>query len=150
MTYSIEPSPIGTGCSTRRGISGSHWQGKIRGADFSPVSFALKQIKVDGLADSRGRAIMSIIAALQTDDEAEALAGRLRSDENCVLEWLRRHPGISIKDIATNAGWLSPAGTPHKGKVHRLLKTLRQDKLVTLHRSKWVLTEAGKREMESK
>ena len=41
-------------------------------------------------------------------------------------------------------------GTPHKGKVHRLLKTLKQEKLVVLRRSKWTLTDAGKRELESK
>lgn len=125
-----------------------HWQGKIRGADFAPVNFALQQVRIDGLTDRRGRPIMSIIATLRTDEEAETAAGRARSDENTALEWLRRHPGISIKDIAINAGWVGLTGTPNKAKVHRLLKALQRDKLVTLHRAKWKLTDAGKKELE--
>lgn len=124
-----------------------HWQGKIRGADFSPVNFALRQVRIANLADKRGRPIMSIVATLQTDAEAEAAVQRTLSDENTVLELLRRHPGIAIKDIALNAGWVAPTGTPHKGKVHRLLKTLQVGKLVTQHRGKWKLTEAGKKEL---
>ena len=126
-----------------------HWQGKIRGADFSPVSFALQQVKITGLTDRRGRPIVSIVATLQTDDQAETAARVARSDENTVLEWLRRHPGISIKDIALNSGWASPDGSPHKGKVHRLLKALKAEKLVTQHRGKWKMTDAGKKELES-
>ena len=126
-----------------------HWQGKIRGADFAPVHFSLQQVRIEGLADRRGRPIMSIIATLRTDEEAEAAAGRARTDENTVLEWLRRYPGIAIKDIAVNAGWVSPTGTPAKSKVHRLLKALQRDKLATLHRGKWKLTETGKKELDT-
>jgi RecA-family ATPase len=126
-----------------------HWQGKIRGADFSPVSFALQQVKIANLTDRRGRPIMSIVATLQTDDQAENAAKQARTDENTVLSWLRTHPGISIKDIALNTGWVSPTGTPHKGKVHRLLKALQVDKLATPHRGKWKLTEAGKKELDA-
>ena len=81
--------------------------------DFSPVDFALQQIKIDSLADSRGRFIMSIVAALQTDDEAETVASKVREDENCVLEWLRRQPGISLSGIATKVGWNTPKGLPN-------------------------------------
>ena len=126
-----------------------HWQGKIRGADFAPVNFRLQQVRIEGLTDARGRPIMSIIAALQTDDEAEAAARRTVTDQNTVLEWLRRHPGISIADIARNAGWVSPSGSPHKGKVHRLLAALNRDKLAARHRGQWSITEAGKKELEA-
>jgi RecA-family ATPase len=126
-----------------------HWQGKIRGADFSPVNFALQQVKIAGLTDRRGRPIVSIVATLQTDDQAETAASVARSDENVVLEWLRRHPGISLKDIALNAGWVSAQGAPNKAKVHRLLKALKAEKLATQHRGKWLLTDAGKKELEA-
>lgn len=126
-----------------------HWQGKLRGADFSPVNFALQQVRINGLTDRRGRPIMSIIANLQTDDQAEDAARRALSDENTVLEWLRRHPGISVADIARNAGWLSDnKSQPLKSKAHRLLKALKADKLATQHRGKWLITEAGKKELE--
>jgi len=84
------------------------------------------------------------------DAEAEAAAQSTLSDENTVLEWLRRHPGITLRTIATNAGWVSFKGSPHTAKVHRLLKTLRQSKLVIQHRSKWQITDAGKKELEAK
>lgn len=124
-----------------------HWQGKIRGADFSPVNFRLQQVKIDALTDRKARPIMSIVATLQTDSEAEASAKQATGDENTVLELLRRHPGISIANVATNAGWLTPKGTPAKSKVHRLLTALKRDKLVTQHRGVWRLTEGGKKEL---
>jgi RecA-family ATPase len=125
-----------------------HWQGKLRGADFSPVNFALQQVKIAGLLDQRDRPIVSIVATLQTATEAEDAARLVHSDENTVLELLRRHPGISIRAICDNTGWVATDGKPLVSKVHRLLKTLQRDKLVTLHRRKWKISDAGKKELE--
>jgi hypothetical protein len=125
-----------------------HWQGKIRGADFPPISFSLSQVKIAKLKDSKDRPIISIVAALQTDSEADAAAGRALSDQDKVLEMLRCHPGISVREIANSAGWISETGSPHKGKVHRILLALKQDKLATQQRGKWKITEAGKRELK--
>jgi hypothetical protein len=130
-------------------IATLHWQGKIRGADFAPVNLALQQVKITGLTDRRGRPIVSIVATLQTDDQAETAASRARSDEDIILGWLRRQPGISLKDIATKAGWVSTQGVPNKAKVHRLLKALKAEKLATQHRGKWKLTDAGKKELNT-
>jgi hypothetical protein len=127
-----------------------HWQGKIRGADFAPVHFALQQVRVNGLADSRGRPILSIVAVLQTDEQADAASRSTLSEENTVLEWLRRHPGITQKNIALNSGWVSLAGVPNQAKVFRLLRGLQHEKLVIHRRRKWVITEAGKAELEAK
>jgi hypothetical protein len=130
-------------------IATMHWQGKFRGADFQPVTFALQQVKIAGLMDARGRPVVSIIATLQTYDQAEAAARTARSDEDTVLELLRRHPGISIRAVCTEASWLSPAGSPLISKVQRLIKSLKADKLVALHRGKYRLTEAGKKEVSA-
>src|ERR1700722_6677294 len=73
-----------------------HWQGKIRGADFQPVNLSLKQIKLDKLRDAKGRPFVSIVATLQTEEQAERAIRQTTLDENTVLEWLRREPGISI------------------------------------------------------
>lgn len=124
-----------------------HWQGKIRGADFAPVSFALSQVKIDKLRDSRGRPIVSIVATLQTEREAEQAAERARSDQDTVLELLRREPGMPQSAIAKQAGWVGETGVPNKAKVNRLLKALKGDKLVTAQRGKWKLTDAGKKEL---
>jgi RecA-family ATPase len=125
-----------------------HWQGKIRGADFAPVNFKLEQVKIACLSDRRGRPIMSIVARLQSDDEADAASRKAMREENTVLELLRRYPGITVKDIAINAGWVGNTGVPNKAKVHRLLNGLKKDKLVKLERRKWTLTETGQREVK--
>lgn len=131
-----------------------HWQGKIRGADFQPVGFALQQVRMADVVDKKGRPFISIVATLQTAADAENVSRAARSDEDTVLEWLRRCPGISLRDIAVNAGWMvTPAngiGEPaaNKSKVQRLLDALAKDKLAVKHRGKWKITEAGKTELE--
>jgi hypothetical protein len=126
-----------------------HWQGKLRGADFAPVSFALRQFRTK-LTDQRERPIMSILAVILSDEAAEKVVAATRRDEDVVLEALQRCPGISIAKIAENAGWKSDAGNPHKGKVGRLLDRLKRDKLVIQRRSRWEITEEGRKELDRK
>lgn len=130
-------------------ITTLHWQGKIRGPDFSPINFALQEVKVASLADSRGRPITSILATLQTTEQADRASRQSQSDENVVLEWLRRLPDITQENIAINAGWVTLKG-PNQPKVHRILRSLQHEKLVTHKRRKWVITEAGKAELDPK
>jgi RecA-family ATPase len=127
-----------------------HWQGKIRGADFQQVNFSLKQVKIDGLADAKGRPFISIVATLQTAEQAEGATQQALSEENTVLEWLRRQPGITVRNIATNAGWVSEKGVASTSKVHRLLKNLNRDKLARNWRGKWIITDSGKTELDGK
>jgi Bifunctional DNA primase/polymerase, N-terminal/AAA domain len=124
-----------------------HWQGKIRGADFQPVNFCLKQVKIAEKTDAKGRPFVSIVATLQTEDQADKTVAQATTDENTVLEWLRRTPGITIGNICQNAGWVSEGGVPNKAKVYRLLKSLDRNKLVKNWRGKWEITEAGKAEL---
>ena len=70
------------------------------------------------------------------------------SDENAVLEWLRRYPGISIKDIALECGWVNEAGIPNKARVQRRLKTLADMRQAKSWRGKWVITDAGIAELK--
>lgn len=125
-----------------------HWQGKIRGADFQPVTFALAPVTLTDKADAKGRLLVSVVAVLQTTEQADMAVKATVSNENVVLEWMRRAPGISIKDLATNIGWVSVSGTPHKGKVHRILKSLQALKLVKFWRGKWLITDAGIAELK--
>jgi len=124
-----------------------HWGGKIRGADFSPVSFALVQVKLDELCDRKGRPFVSIVATLQSEAEAERVDAAAVSNENVVLTLLHRYPGIMLKDIALQAGWVNEHGQPLIPRVQRILKVLEKDKFVKVHRKKWVITPAGEREI---
>ena len=125
-----------------------HWQGKLRGADFAPVPFALKPITLDQLKDAKGRPFRSIVAAPQSQEAADNARAQTRSDENAVLYWLKERRGISIRAIAREAGWVSDNEVPNTARVHRCLTSLKGDKLVRLYRGKWVITEAGKLELE--
>jgi hypothetical protein len=125
------------------------WAGKHRGAQFQAVNFSLVPVTLRDLTDQRGRPITSVVATLQTETEAERVFANARTDENTVLEWLRRNPGISMRDIARNCGWVSDKGVENKGKVHRLLVKMSKEKpaLVRQHRGKWVITNAGEEEL---
>jgi RecA-family ATPase len=127
-----------------------HWHGKIRGPDFQPVNFSLKQVKLNKMADARGRPFMSVVATLQTEEQAETAIRQATLDENTVLEHLRRMPGISISNIAVNAHWVNDKGAPNRSKVQRLLKTLAQHKLARNWRGKWQITDTGKAELSGK
>jgi hypothetical protein len=51
---------------TAKPASGSveiHWQGKIRGPDFAPISFLLKSVTHERLKDSKGRLIPTVVAS---------------------------------------------------------------------------------------
>lgn len=125
-----------------------HWHGKIRGADFQPVVMALKSVTLNEKRDAKNRPFVSVVATLQTSEAAEQAVKHTLADENVVLEMLRRYPGIIIKDIALNAGWVNLAGKPNFSKVQRLLVELSKDKLVKKWRKKWQITEVGKSELE--
>lgn len=127
-----------------------HWQGKIRGADFQPVNLSLRPVKLEKLVDAKGRQFVSVVATLQTDEQAEKAIKQATLDENTVLEHLRRSRGISMADIASNAHWTTPTGAPNKSKVQKLMKTLATSKLVKNHRGKWEITQAGKDELSGK
>jgi hypothetical protein len=127
-----------------------HWQAKLRGADFQPVDFELRKVTLRQIKDAHGRPILSIVAAFQDPTQAERTSKTATTEENTVLELLRRYPGITLGDIARNAGWMTDKDPPQplKSKVHRLLERLRRDRLVKMWRGKWKITDAGKKELK--
>ena len=131
-----------------REVTTLHWQGKIRGADFQPVTFGLSPVVLNDKKDVKGRSLPSVVATLRTTEQAEQSMKVMISDENAVLEHLRRSPGISIKDIALECGWASDTGLPNKARVYRRLKTLEDMKLAKNWRGKWIITDAGKAELK--
>jgi hypothetical protein len=50
----------------------------------------------------------------------------ITDDQRLVLKCLHRYPGISIRGIARQAGWVSDAGSPNIAKVQRALQALAQ------------------------
>ena len=131
-------------------ITQLHWSGKIRGADFQPVDFALKQVALADKKDRKGRSFMSVVATLQTDEQADNAVVAKTTDENTVLGWLHHEPGISLGNLAYRAHWLTgPDNKPNKSRVQRLLEALAQDKLVRKFRNKWEITPLGRAEIHA-
>ena len=125
-----------------------HWQGKIRGADFQPVTFGLTPVVMSDKRDAKGRPLVSVVATLQTSEQADDVLKKTISDEDAVLEHLRRSPDIPIRNLAINCGWVSLSGVADKAKAHRTLKRLERIKLAKKWRGKWRITEAGKAELK--
>jgi hypothetical protein len=123
-----------------------HWQ-KLRGADFAPVTFALQQVTLEHLRDAKGRPTVTIVAIPQSQEAADNAFAQALSDQNAVLYWLRERPGIAIRAVAREAGWVNDRDIPNTAKVHRCLRVLKREKLVRQQRGKWVITEAGKDEL---
>lgn len=106
------------------------WQGKIRGPDFSPISFKLTTCTSDKIKDSKGRLIWTVTAAPMTDDEAEqaevANAGKQRE----LMAAMERLPGASLVRLAEACGWFYRDGKPHKTLAYRIMRDLKDAGLI--------------------
>jgi hypothetical protein len=122
-----------------------HWQHKIRGPSFDPLKFSLEICPIPGFQDRKGRVPHTVVALPVSDDQADALERQAVNDENRLLFEMVRTPNESIAAWAKFLGWVTPAGEPHKSKVHRLLMSLQAAKLVEKKRGRWALTTEGKR-----
>lgn len=121
---------------------------KVRGPNFDPISFSLKKVPVPGLLDKDGKQFITMIAMPISDSQAfEAFKDNMAYSDQLLVVMLIDNGG-SIFDWATRLGWLAENGTPHKGKIHRLLKILEHDKLVVKNRNGWGLTRSGSAEAD--
>lgn len=131
-----------------------HWHGKIRGPDFDPLIFRLKNIET-GRQDKKGRPILTIAAQPIDDMEAANQTAQTIANENAILKILHDNPKWSLSQIAREIGWVAdpkagePIGEPQRYKVTRTLQSLSREKLVRKYRKKWAVTEAGKKALEA-
>ena len=119
-----------------------HWQGKIRGPNFDPITFKYRLVET-GLKDKRGRPDTTIVAEPIDDFEAANHAAQAIANEDAVLVHLNRTPDISLAQIATACGWINEAGVAEKWKAQRTVAKLKRDGLIKQFRNKWTITKAG-------
>lgn len=126
------------------------WHGKLRGPGFEPVSFELVTVQCDGVRDSKGRHIPTVIARHLSEREKAAISNSARDDQDTLLITMLENDGASIAALAEKAGWFTgpDKDKPHKSKVARELKDLERDRLAKKIRNTWNLTDAGKKEAE--
>jgi len=121
-----------------------HWQGKIRGPDFAPVGYELRQVPT-GMLDERLRPEMTIVASPMSEEAVTNHNKQTMANEDVVLLSLRDHPDWSWSQIARHAGWVDQDDQPMKVRVQRALRSLADDKLVMQRRKggRWELTAKG-------
>jgi len=128
-----------------------HWQHKIRGPDFQPLTYLMRGT-VTGLKYPSGDDEPTIVAEPIDDASVANRVKQLLADEDVVLRDLKDMPGKSIGSIALDAGWVDQGGMPQKSKVFRILQSLAADKLITQGRSKgkWTITSKGEQALDGK
>lgn len=117
---------------------------KLRGPSFNPIQFRLVPCVLNGVLDTKGREVTTVVTRHLNEAEAGAALDTVYSDAMLVLAELAASMRPSVGGIARALGWLAPNGAPHKGKVHRVLKELLAEKLVLNRFGKWSPTEAGR------
>lgn len=122
-----------------------HWQGKIRGPDFAPFGYRLREVPT-GLIDERDRPEMTIVAEPMSEEAVNDVRKQATANEDAVLLAIRNHPDSSLAKHATVLGWLDPDGRPERWKVQRAIEALEADKLIVRKRkgAPWTLTDKGK------
>jgi hypothetical protein len=129
---------------SRGEVTELHWQGKIRGPDFSPLGYRLRPVPT-GFIDRRDREVMTIVAEPMSEEAVADHANQTRTNEDAVLRMLRDHPEWSFSQMAREAGWVSQDDKPERWRVQRAIASLNEDKLVEQTRKgdPWKLTQRG-------
>jgi hypothetical protein len=127
-------------------ITELHWQGKIRGPDFSPFGYRLRTVPT-GLIDEKDRPEMTIVAEPMSDEAVADHTKQALANEDVVLRALRDHRDWSFAQIARESGWVSDDDKPEKWRVQRVIRSLASAKLVQQLRpgAPWELTDKGER-----
>jgi hypothetical protein len=126
-----------------------HWQGKFRGVEFAPMHFMLRTVTHERLKDSRDRKTPTVICDCISDTAKDEIAKSRLVDEDRMLALITASPKASQADLAMKMGWKLFSGEPHKSKVARCLKSLRDAKLIKATRSgHHKLTEEGEKALK--
>lgn len=132
------------------GITTMHWQGKIRGPSFDPLTFELVPVTLNGVTDRKGRPVQSVAARHAEAERAAIVEQTAASHEDTLLRALLRKPGAPLAALALACGWTSGPGVAQKSRVHRTLEKLRSQDLAAKGRAgAWALTKAGRKEAEA-
>lgn len=117
---------------------------KWRGVTFDSVAFELKTVLCEGLKDTKGRSMPSVIAVPITDAMAERRVTVAEENEKSVMRLLHADKRASWGSIAKAMGWMWTDGSPAKTRVRRIIERLCKAKLVQkIHGGKYRLTKVG-------
>jgi AAA domain len=125
-----------------------HWQGKFRGPDFAPMTFAMRTITHGALKDTKGRLIPTVVADVLTETAQEEMAAARRSANDNILLSIADDPTMSLAARAKSLGLSYKTGEPDKSTITRAIKSLKKSKLVTGDIGDLELTPSGRKRIE--
>ena len=125
-----------------------HWSGKIRGRDFDPIKFKLKNVTHPRLLDRQRRPIETVILEKMDEFSAYELQKETLKIEDKILLSVQKHPEQSIADRCFDCGLKNDKNEAQKSTMHRHLQSLSEQKFIKKVRRRWELTPAGKTEVE--
>lgn len=130
--------------ASRGEVTEMHWQGKIRGPDFSAFGYSLRSVST-GLIDEKGREEITIIAEPMSEEAIAEHGKQALANADVVLRSLRDHPDWSLAQIARETGWVDEGGNPERWRAQRAIEELVDDKLIHKRRERehWKLTPKG-------
>ena len=131
-------------------VTAIHWQIKIRGPDFAPLSFLLRTVTHERLVSKAGKLMPTVVAEPLSQAREEEMHKQARNEEDLVLDCISNHPHSAQVDIGRHLGWLSHKGEIQKAKVHRIVKELKKQKLVQETRAGLSLTDKGQKAIKDK
>lgn len=122
-------------------------QGKFRGPEFTPLSFALKTVQHPILVDAKGRAIPTVVARTIGEAEKQRLEVATVGAENALLKAVHDLPDATLRQLAEALGWRYKTGKVDHSKVGRGIDKLVKSKLLRTEGRGWRLTAAGDTEL---
>ena len=121
-----------------------HWQLKIRGPDFAPVSFLLRNVTHERLKSKTGKLMPTVIAEPLSVEREEEMEKAARNEENNLMRAVNDHPRSNQVELARLLGWISRKGEPQRYRLSRLVAKLKKQKFLEEGRSGIELTSKGK------
>lgn len=117
-------------------ITTLHWQGKFRGAEFTPMDFQITAPPCEGLLDAKGRVVKPPVVRRASESMIEGSEARADREVDAILRALRAEPEAPTRKLMDMTG-------VSKGTLDRRLAALAHDKLAQKVNSKWSLTAKG-------
>jgi len=134
-------------CTHEDDVVRIHWQTKLRGPEFAPILFELREVE-GPMRDTKRRKIKSVIASPMNEQKAENRSLRNRTDLTAVLSimLMNAEGGLSMNAIAERLTWKLADGRPNKMKVQRIVHGLAKKKLAHQPHGfpHYILTNSGK------
>lgn len=127
--------------SKEEGIASLHWQGKLRGLEFSPLLFRFDVCGSPDVVDREGRQVQIPVCVPTTQEVVEeSIAGADERSARLLLAIFESPKG-------TLREWSDTTGIPIGGSIKRALDKLAEKKLIEKLLTHWQITNKGRREL---